>query len=92
VRIVASIEEPTAIRAILAHFEQHGALEKKHTTDQQRAPTGGGVTSRRPRRLSQAQSKSPGRNGHPIGCGHDPAGLRSARCRESESHWHGRRR
>jgi len=27
-RIVASIEQPTAIRAILAHFEKHGALEK----------------------------------------------------------------
>ena len=25
VRIVASIEEPSAIRAILAHFEKHGA-------------------------------------------------------------------
>ena len=28
VRIVASIEEPIAIRAILAHFEKHGALEQ----------------------------------------------------------------
>ena len=28
VRIVASIEEPTAIRAILSHFEKHGALEQ----------------------------------------------------------------
>jgi len=27
VRIVASIEEPAAIRAILAHFAKHGALE-----------------------------------------------------------------
>ncbi|CDI95171.1 phenazine biosynthesis protein PhzC [Pseudomonas aeruginosa PA38182] len=32
VRIVASIEEPTAIRAILAHFEKHGALEQAHST------------------------------------------------------------
>jgi hypothetical protein len=30
VRIVASIEEPSAIRAILAHFEKHGALEEAH--------------------------------------------------------------
>jgi len=30
VRIVASIEEPTAIRAIVAHFAKHGALEKAH--------------------------------------------------------------
>jgi len=29
-RIVASVEEPTAIRAILAHFEKHGALQKAH--------------------------------------------------------------
>ena len=27
VRIVAGIEEPNAIRAILAHFEKHGALD-----------------------------------------------------------------
>jgi hypothetical protein len=30
VRIVASIEEPNAIRAILGHFEKHGALETAH--------------------------------------------------------------
>ncbi len=30
VRIVASIEEPTAIRAILAHCEKHDALEEAH--------------------------------------------------------------
>jgi len=29
-RIVASIEEPTATRAILAHFEKHGAVEQAH--------------------------------------------------------------
>ena len=45
VRIVASIEEPTAIRAIparghpcLAHFEKHGALEKAHCRPAPRAP------------------------------------------------------
>jgi hypothetical protein len=38
VRIVASIEEPTAIRAILAHFEQHGALEQAHYRPAPRAP------------------------------------------------------
>jgi len=45
VRIVASIEEPTAIRAIparghpcLAHFEKHGALEKAHYRPAPRAP------------------------------------------------------
>jgi hypothetical protein len=30
VRIVASIEEPAVIRAILAHFEKHGAREEAH--------------------------------------------------------------
>ncbi len=30
VRIVASIKEPKAIRAILAHFAKHGALETAH--------------------------------------------------------------
>ena len=38
VRIVASIEEPTAIRAILAHFENHGALEQAHYRPAARAP------------------------------------------------------
>jgi len=38
VRIVASIEEPTAIRAILAHFAKHGAREKAHYRPAARAP------------------------------------------------------
>jgi len=45
VRIVASIAEPTAIRAIparghrcLAHFEKHGALEKADYRPAPRAP------------------------------------------------------
>ena len=38
VRIVASIEEPTAIRAIRAHFEKHGALEKAQYRPAPRAP------------------------------------------------------
>jgi len=37
-RIVASIEEPIAIRAILAHFAKHGALEKAHYRPAPRAP------------------------------------------------------
>jgi len=35
---VASIEEPTAIRDILAHFEEHGALEQAHYRQAARAP------------------------------------------------------
>jgi len=38
VRIVASIEEPTAIGAILAHFAKHGALKKAHYRPAPRAP------------------------------------------------------
>ena len=45
VRIVAAVEEPTAIRAIparghpcLAHFEKHGALEQAHYRPAPRAP------------------------------------------------------
>ena len=30
VRIVASIEEPAVIRAILGHFAKHGAMEEAH--------------------------------------------------------------
>lgn len=39
VRIVASIEGPTAIRAILAHFEKHGAREQAHYRPAARAPS-----------------------------------------------------
>lgn len=38
VRIVASIEEPAAIRAILGHFEKHGALEEAHYHPRPRGP------------------------------------------------------
>jgi len=38
VRIVASIEEPNAIRAILGHFEKHGALEAAHYRPGPRGP------------------------------------------------------
>ena len=38
VRIVASIEEPTVIRAILAHFEKHDALSQAHYCPRPRGP------------------------------------------------------
>jgi hypothetical protein len=38
VRIVASIEERTAIRAILDHLEKQGALEEAHYRPAARAP------------------------------------------------------
>jgi hypothetical protein len=38
VRIVASIEEPKAIQAILAHFAKHGALEAAHDRPAPRKP------------------------------------------------------
>ena len=38
VRIVASIEEPAAIRAILGHFAKHDALEEAHYRPGPRAP------------------------------------------------------
>jgi len=54
-RIVAGIEEPTATRAILAHFEKHGALEKAHYRPAARAPRCARVTPRRPRRRRRNQ-------------------------------------
>jgi hypothetical protein len=38
VRIVDSIEEPTAIRAILAHFEKHDAREEANYLPRPRGP------------------------------------------------------
>ena len=38
VRIVASIEEPNAIRAILGHFAKHGALDQAHYRPRPRGP------------------------------------------------------
>lgn len=52
VRIVASIEEPIAIRAILAHFEKHGAMEQAHYRPAARAPPAVAACARRPHRLS----------------------------------------
>jgi hypothetical protein len=37
-RIVASIEEPNAICAILGHFAKHGALEEAHNRPRPRGP------------------------------------------------------
>jgi Putative transposase len=45
VRIVASIEEPNAIRVILGHFAKHGALEESYYRPPARAPPAGCVTS-----------------------------------------------
>jgi len=38
VRIVASIEEPKAIRAVLDQFPKHGAMEPAHYQPAARAP------------------------------------------------------
>jgi hypothetical protein len=38
VRIVASVEEPAAIRAILDHFEKHGALDQAPYRPRPRGP------------------------------------------------------
>jgi hypothetical protein len=38
VRIVASIEDPAVIRAILTHFEKHGALKEARCRPAARAP------------------------------------------------------
>jgi hypothetical protein len=37
-RIIASIEEPAVIRAILTRFEKHGAREEAHYRPAARAP------------------------------------------------------
>lgn len=49
-RIIASIEEPTAIRAILAHFAKHGALEEAHHRPAARAPPAMAACARWPLR------------------------------------------
>lgn len=48
VRIVASVEEPTAIRAILDHFEKHDVLEQAHYRPAARAPPAAAACARRP--------------------------------------------
>jgi hypothetical protein len=69
VRIVASIEEPKATRAILVHFRKHGALE-----DRQRAHRHGRVTP--------AGREADGESSKTTRSGNDPAGQRTARCRQ----------
>lgn len=62
VRIVASIEDPAVIRAILGHFEKHGAIEQAHYRPPARAPPAAAACARRPKTLlwwtwSQPQAK-----------------------------------
>ncbi len=45
VQIVASIEEPTVIRAIHAHFEKHDAMEEAQYRPLLRAPPAVGVAA-----------------------------------------------
>ena len=45
VRIVASIEDPTAIRAILNHFAKHGAQEPAHYRPKPCGPPGAAVAA-----------------------------------------------
>lgn len=74
-RIVASIEEPAAIRAILAHFEKRGALEEARYRPAPRAPSLSRSLPRLSRRTEDENPKTTMRS--------DPAGLRTARCREA---------
>ena len=77
VRIVASIEEPTAIRAILAHFEKHGAREEAHYRPAAHAPP----VPRDDLPAAQPTAKPESEPMRPRS-----AGRRSARCRESAKH------
>jgi hypothetical protein len=52
VRIVASIEDPAVIRAILGHFEKHDAMEQAHYRPPARAPPAAAACARRPQSLS----------------------------------------
>lgn len=82
-RIVASVEDPTAIRAILAHFDKHGVLEHAHYRPRLR-PRNRTIGHAHPNCENQYRARS----------GDDPAGPRSARCRESVRNgrkpWRGR--
>lgn len=66
VRIVASIKDPTAIRAILSHFEKHGALEQAHyrpagrRSARCREPVGNGHGRRR---CAAPRSRNPSHRG-----------------------------
>jgi hypothetical protein len=70
VRIVASIEEPPAIRAILAHFEKHGALEEAHYRPAARAPPAAASRCRNPRceRPVRAQTGACATVAYPTDC------------------------
>jgi len=86
VRIVASIEEPTVIRAILAHFKKHDAMEGAHY----RPDRAGHRPWPWPRSRKIGHAPQP-RKPTAIRCGSDPAGARLARCRDSVRNGHGRR-
>ncbi len=78
VRIVASVEEPTAIRAILAHFVKQGARKSALQARSARAASASRVT------ICRLHSRRRNRNPEPMRP--RSAGRRSARCRESAKH------
>jgi hypothetical protein len=45
VKIVASVEEPDAIRAILAHFDKYGVREEAHYRPRPRGPPAAAVAA-----------------------------------------------
>ena len=75
VRIVASIEDPKAIRAILAHFEKHGALEQAHYRPAARAPPPAARRGAGPPAGSPARVRSDAAT-TPQGCARPCAGIR----------------
>lgn len=64
-RIVASIEEPIAIRAILAHFVKHGALEIARIAPHDRC-------ARAPPRNARRSARGKRARRHVRGCAFDP--------------------
>ncbi|KIQ97352.1 transposase InsA [Lysobacter sp. A03] len=83
VRIVASIEEPTSIRVILAHFPKHRALEKAHYRPAARAPPAVAA-------WHSAGHDAEGETRKTTRSGNQPAGPCSARCRKSARNGYGR--
>ncbi len=72
VRIVASIEDPTDLRAILDHVEERGAPEAAHYRTGPRAqPAAAAWGPSGRRRNREARNKTR--------CGNDPAGLCAGR-------------
>ena len=72
--IAASIEEPAVIRAILGHFEKHGAMEEAHYRPPAHAPHAAAACAAGHKAYPERSRRTEGENETTTRCGREPQG------------------